>query len=446
MINGKVNFWRTRSLPLPYLLYLLAIALAVALYTHFPITLFLVVFCGITGLCLFKPDWGLSLWAGLLGIQLMTVGSLGINIAPSDLFLIPLTLVVSGQILTGKRVYKKSNLAIWIFLLLISLTLGLGVFYRSFGYLSSYTLLNKYLGLISLALAFFIVKHFVNDDEELNKLINVFFVSGSLINLLVLSLYLLSVSGRVHFLSDTIREGGRLRGFLCDPNAYAGYVSILLLFSLSFLLTGERKGPLLFSLFNTLLLTLSLFFTFSRTGWLGFLIGLGVILFLSKKIKPALLYSALPFLSFLVLMLILPHFGLRPDFFIFRKWTYYERLDLMSKGWDLYKENYLLGIGLGTFRQLFPTIIHNSFVWILVETGPLGLIALIGLFIQAISDLLRYDVGKLRVPVLSGLFAYIGLAMGIEALYQRPLWLFLALGSALSQIRLEQKEKGKDSQ
>jgi O-antigen ligase len=115
------------------------------------------------------------------------------------------------------------------------------------------------------------------------------------------------------------------------------------------------------------------------------------------------------------------------------------RWELITGGLRYFPDSPIWGIGLDAYRQSgAPYIIHNTYVWFLVEMGAIGLIVLLAL----LSRVGRNWTAALRSTgwnwglAVGGVAAFasmLGLAVGIEALYQRPLWLLFALAEVLRQ-------------
>uniref|UniRef100_A0A7C6A9S1 O-antigen ligase domain-containing protein n=1 Tax=candidate division WOR-3 bacterium TaxID=2052148 RepID=A0A7C6A9S1_UNCW3 len=438
----------------------------------------LVTLSAVVGIILFvisflKPVLGLLLWAGLLGFQVETYSTLGVNIAPADLILIALLLNIILRILLKKITIPKTRTAKWLLGLIIIFTIGLLKTLKTFGYLPRYAIFNKYLGFCLLIASYYMIVTIVNNRQILASILQALFITGVIVNYIVLCPYLLYVTkiGSGLLLKSIIPiviEGGRLRGFLLDPNAYGGFVALLLIYALS----GKTQGlaPRALEGLNIFSLTAGLFFTFSRSAWLGFIIGFLVILYstgigrfrIQFKVLPSafrilvMLGLGIAIVGFLAILLRILNLDSR--FLVFRDFTLTQRLALIDNGWRLFTQSPIFGIGLGAFHELAPTIIHNSYIWVLVEMGPFALILLLALFVQAVSNCLAVSDESTLCPqrgacvhppkvdwtnrawedghrnfvfCCAGLFALYGIGLGIEVLYQRHLWLLFGLADCL---------------
>jgi hypothetical protein len=122
-----------------------------------------------------------------------------------------------------------------------------------------------------------------------------------------------------------------------------------------------------------------------------------------------------------------------------------DRVAIASAAWRAYTETprrIVTGIGLGTFyatsSPLFgvPLVIHNTFVWFLVELGPLGAVAVLWIWILTARNLWRAGGAPDDLPHLAwgALAAFAGMTLFCmlnEGFYQRQLWILMALADRL---------------
>ncbi|MGH6954461.1 MAG: O-antigen ligase family protein [Alphaproteobacteria bacterium] len=116
------------------------------------------------------------------------------------------------------------------------------------------------------------------------------------------------------------------------------------------------------------------------------------------------------------------------------------RLEQVEGALALWRESPIVGAGLGTYlaRQAdtpAPQQVHTTALWLLAETGAVGLALFAAFFVAAAMALGGRRAGVEREPIVAGtLGLLIGLAaasIGTEVLYQRYLWFFLGLALAL---------------
>jgi O-antigen ligase len=110
-----------------------------------------------------------------------------------------------------------------------------------------------------------------------------------------------------------------------------------------------------------------------------------------------------------------------------------QRFDLIERALQSFARDPWLGGGLGSFRLGAGEVAHNSAMWFLADFGVLGLVALVGFLAWFFAKgwfAYRRAPEPEKPLVLALLLAHaamLGLAMGIEAFYQRHWWLVFGL-------------------
>ena len=363
---------------------------------------------------------------------LFEIGS-RMNFAPADCFLLLVVLLAAAQLK-----YRRSAWTIWHVGILLTFALGSLVATLRFGELDRYELLNKDAGLLLPFLSYVAITSAVNGWEDLRRTLRVFTLGVVVENLLAIGGFLAA-----YFLGMTTPftryEGLRLSGMLLDPNAYGGLLVVALV-----ICEGASWGraplfqrPMLW--FSRLTLILGILFTFSRSAWLG----LGVAFLLLFAIRPTVAMRpvlagvlAAPCLILLLGRRFLPIFEEMAS----RPKQVQERFDLLHQAWQAFTQHPLLGGGLGSFRLAAGEIAHNSAMWFLSDFGIAGLAVLVGFltwFFAKAWFAYRFAPENER-PIALALFlahaAMVGVAMGIEAFYQRHWWLVLALIASASSL------------
>jgi O-antigen ligase len=109
------------------------------------------------------------------------------------------------------------------------------------------------------------------------------------------------------------------------------------------------------------------------------------------------------------------------------------RFDLIHAALEAFTRHPFVGGGIGSFRLGEGEIAHNSAMWFLADFGIVGLavlLAFLGWFFAKGWRAYRLAPAREQPLVLGLLLAHtamFGLAMGIEAFYQRHWWLVLGL-------------------
>jgi O-antigen ligase len=109
------------------------------------------------------------------------------------------------------------------------------------------------------------------------------------------------------------------------------------------------------------------------------------------------------------------------------------RFELIQDAFQAFRQHPFLGGGIGSFRLGEGEVAHNSAMWFLADFGIGGLavlLAFVGWFFAKSWFAYRFAPAREQMLVLALLLAHtamFGLAMGIEAFYQRHWWLVLGL-------------------
>lgn len=203
--------------------------------------------------------------------------------------------------------------------------------------------------------------------------------------------------------------GYRLSSIFYDPNIFSRFILIGLFFIIAHLVYAKKyiiKKNILISLVCFGLICLV--FTFSRSGYATFLLGLIVLTIFSKnrKIKVGVVLSAIVIgilsFSFLNIQRNFSEMGslIEPSSF--------NRLQLLFAGVDIIMDNWLLGIGYTNFPSFYvknyveglfnmtlfnyemlgyAISIHNWFVEVWAEQGIIGLISFVTIFVLLLKKI-----------------------------------------------------------
>jgi len=124
------------------------------------------------------------------------------------------------------------------------------------------------------------------------------------------------------------------------------------------------------------------------------------------------------------------------------------RFDLIHDALAAFARHPILGGGIGAFRLGEGSIAHNSAMWFLADFGIVGLAALVGFLAWFfVKGWLAYHSAPAseRPLTLAALLAHtamFGLAMGIEAFYQRHWWLALGMVASSYSLTLRRANVG----
>lgn len=356
---------------------------------------------------------------------LFTVGP-QLNFAPADCCLVLVLLLAPGQLK-----YSKSAWTGWHVTLLLTFAAGSFISAVRTGGLSRYELVNKDFGLLLLFLGYAAITSAVTEWGDLRHILRAFTLSVVFLNVVAVCAFLAGYFfGIVTPL--TSYGGSRLSGMLLDANAYGGLLVVALV-----ICEGGSWGPA--PLFRglqlflcRLTLGLGILFSFSRSAWMALGLALILLCVVRSAVAVRLALAALiggPCLLLLMGHRFLPFFeqmASRPE-------QVQNRLTLIRDALATIEQYPFLGAGLGSFRLEEGAIMHNSALWFLADFGLAGIAVLIGFlgwfFVKAWEAYrLAPDEEKpMALALLLAHTAMIGLAMGIEAFYQREWWLVMAL-------------------
>jgi len=188
-----------------------------------------------------------------------------------------------------------------------------------------------------------------------------------------------------------------------NPNQYAYYLNIILLFAFTMYLYTDSWRNKIYLFLLTIPTLISLILTYSRTGWISVIFGLSTFFLLSKGKDRYKIFL----LIFLLLIIIgSTYLGITT---IYRVTTLLSpgletlggRINLWIINFKVFLKNPLIGYGIGSWNifsqketgTLFPP--DNWYICLMVETGFFGLIT----FLLIIFSLYRFFLKKYRVDI-----------------------------------------------
>jgi len=184
-----------------------------------------------------------------------------------------------------------------------------------------------------------------------------------------------------------------------SPNILASYLVMISLLCLGIAvqrIKENKRGPLFF--LNIVCLSIgfvALFFTKSIGGWITFVFCVSLFLVLAKTAKKNV---------FIIIFLLVASFAVVSCMRMsgrheFTKPTFsaQKRLSYWKETVDVIKEHPLTGIGPGNLVLTESRNSHNSYLQILAEMGPLGLVSLFGMLFFFIENGLKKIRSKEKV-------------------------------------------------
>jgi len=397
-----------------------------------------------------RGHWAVYLWAALLPFQLPLERGLGVRLALSD---VALALAVAGAIvvwiLEGRALRDlrclRTSLDGRLAVIAAVIGMGLVVAWIRFDEWTAYTLVNKGMGLLVLIASFYLVVGLGRDRSRWKRVAAAFTGSASLVNVASLGLYGAWLQWGVR--SVVIHGNGRMTGFLIDPNAHGGLLTVALLLQLGWLAAARSRArwTRVLGAANALLLGAGLLLTRSRSAWVALAVGLvalGWLIRRSMTWRRAAVAAAAVAGAGAAVWLWAGETIARLLTDALRGTTVLMRWEQVSGGLRLFPSSPIWGNGLDAYRRLGGAhIIHNTYVWFLVEMGVIGFAALVALLWRvgrnwAAALRASCDDWWLAVGGAAAFAAMLGLALGVEAFYQRPLWLLFAMAEGLRRARV----------
>jgi O-antigen ligase len=361
----------------------------------------------------------------------------GLNFAPADVLLALVLVLAACQL-----IYRPEAWTAWHFGMALTFVVGSFVAAIRLGTINRYELINKDAGLLLPFLSYAAVTTLITDWNSLRQILRLFVLSSVLQNIVALGAYLLMYFFGIA--NPFVRyEGLRLSGMLLDPNAYGGFLVVTLV-----MLEASSFGPA--PLFrkttlwiSRLSLCLGILLTFSRSAWLALALSLMVFVALRPRVAGRLIGAGL--ISVPCLFLVLgPSFIPIFETMARRPQQVQGRFDLIHDALAAFAQHPLLGGGIGSFRLSEGEIAHNSAMWFLADFGIVGLAmfaGFLGWFFVKGWFAYRYAPPREQPVALALLLAHtamLGLAMGIEAFYQRHWWLVFGLIASVYSLVLRQ--------
>jgi hypothetical protein len=338
---------------------------------------------------------------------------------------------------------------------ILFLTLGNFVAYQNTGALTSWTLGNKDSGLVILLLSYIIGVRLVNTRARLYRVVEVFVVSGFVINVCAV------IGGVLRYTfgiaNDMVRVGSSLRlcGLMINPSSYGGWLLCVMSLQAALLIegsTGIVRMPRTLQWINLVLAVVGIVMTTSRSSYIGCLPAMLAIMYFGRprKMVAVLLVGAcaLGLVGMIVSNSNQARISNDLDSLVNNQTTINERFESNQRALDMLAEspvNIVTGIGIGTFlvrfesRSRVPLIIHNTFLWILVELGAGGLLVLLCILGAAVRNCLR--VARWRGPergiavgVCCALVGTMFWFLGTEGLWHRHVWFLFILSEAALRV------------
>lgn len=284
-------------------------------------------------------------------------------------------LCVLENYINGKKKYEvMDNVYIKILSVVMAFFILLSIF--SVSYASHKVVaISETIRFMEYALIFYLILMIV-DELTVERCFKVFYFTMIFAALFGVAQFLFGWSS---FMSDSYFNKGRIFSTFVNPNYWGAAINSVIFYPIVRLLDNKGVNRKI-DLMIFLIFLFNLFFTVTRSSWLGFIIGLVLICLIRYRKK--LWYI----LSLVVVTVLIPSFRNKLITNIFLN----ERLKLWGSGLKMFKSNLLKGVGNGNyiFNYSFyvkgnlssssyrPKLsVQNSYIKVLAELGIFGGIA-----------------------------------------------------------------------
>lgn len=399
-----------------------------------------------TAVSLWRPSLAVFLWIALLPVQLDTADALGFRLAPADVLLAGMALGVLGRKLRSRRLGLQINgVLVVASLLLLWLASSVLQTVANLGHVPTYVIVNKIAGLALLVVLYWLTLELHGTKQAIVAGLDWYRRAGSLWNVVGIAAFVVwQLWGRG---SPFVYGEGRLCGLLVDPNAYGGFLVSVILLEITRLSVGVQSRALPAA--NVAALFYGILLTSSRSAWLALALGaagLFAVLRGRERLRLAVIGTLL------VAELVVYFTVLSPSSLELaaRVPQVEARISITAEAVRSFSSCPLRGIGLGVFQSLPGSggaIVHSTYFWLLAETGAPGLILLlsmVGLIWWQYRRSLQMSGAEARAPaiaIFAVVVAWLGLMVGIEALYQRHFWFLAGLLGALHVWAVQRNEE-----
>jgi putative inorganic carbon (HCO3(-)) transporter len=306
----------------------------------------------------------------------------------------------------------KSDLMMWLLVLVGFITTLFSPAVHS-----SFVVWRQFL---SYALLYFLIVHAVDSSVRQQRIIRYVLISSSVVALLGLYQFALGFEEQARAVREQIvphlqdaylarLARGRVYSVFVYPNSFAGFLLAVLPLVLFYgfihrvwFTKGNLQKGIVYILLLPLPCILSFFLTQSKAGYLTlFLVAVAAVIAARRKIRlrPGILLTGLIALIVILSAILLTPPGRR---LILEKggYTFEARIAYWRAGLKMIPRNPIIGSGFNSFGLLYSRYqlpgpheaksAHNNYLQILVETGILGFICFLGVWVFGLAAGFRH--------------------------------------------------------
>ncbi|KPL04542.1 MAG: hypothetical protein AMJ90_00395 [candidate division Zixibacteria bacterium SM23_73_2] len=381
--------------------------------------------------------------------------------------------VVLKYLLEGLRAHiKTKRLFILCYLLICTFLLSY------FGALEPIRSIRVTILYITLFMLLFLIIQLIKEKKEFKVYLKHYMIIGVLLSLYGILQFLGWTFGfdfyglllskfrsnmyNIFMLSTLGTQVFRINSFFTDCNNFAAFLNtvfpLFLAGNLYYFSIRKSKQFWIYFL-GAFIVGITLILTFSRSGWMGLLAGVSVVMWDKRKqIFKAKNLRAIVLTILLLLLLIIPFYNYLSysiEYRLVEKVSSKIHFFVMKAAWDMFLSNPITGVGIGNFGAYYGRYInpgfdyynpHSTYLAILSETGILGFIVHMAIYLFVLKQILcfkRKTKGYESEVLGTGLLAGFVALMVANIFYQNYtfqfFFVFLGLGF-VSGLVAEQKD------
>jgi len=301
--------------------------------------------------------------------------------------------------------------------------------------------------------------HYLMNKRFARLALSAFLVTVAGVSLLALAQYVVPglPIGNVHTQVSLAGEQlSRVAAFFYDPNYLAGFLSVGVTTAAAVLVHSRRARVALSATAVLVLSAAALIATYSRTGWIGALIGIVAVVLTAPRRRRVMLV-VLGLAVVLIAVAVAPgaitsRFSSILDYR--RDMSNATRVYMIGSALQMARDNWQSGTGLGAFAVAYPAYKnplalgyilkpHEVPLALAAETGVAGVVAvfaLLGGMVWVFFVSRRGRWTTLQSVALAGVLALMVQSLFQYNLYFEYFWLFAALGVAAGRLSSPVKE------
>ncbi len=298
-------------------------------------------------------------------------------------------IILSGRV---KLVYTPLNLPILAYVLTQAISVVLSP-YRAQSF--------RALGEEWLLLIFFLMVNNLEGEEKIRKLFRILISVSTLVALYAIWQH---YTGLDLYRGRTLEPRGGVflsLGLFDHHLTFGGYYMLVFLLSSAFLLGVRRSGwAKVMDLVSPIVIGLALVFSYARSAWLGAVSGIFTLGLLRGRKFAILLLVGLVLLCLLVYVIEPTSWDRIKEISLSKDKPESTRIRLWLTSINMIKDKPIWGVGLGNFNRLFDRYKvegfydttchpHNDFLNVAVNSGILGLLAYLWIWVAFFRSTLR---------------------------------------------------------